>query len=389
MQTTLKAAAWAGLMFAAQAGATTNTFSLQADPSSIEVAPGHGNTVTISSSVVSGSAESISFSAHGMPANVTATFNPASVETGSSTTLTIAANSAATLGDTATITVSGTSISDAETTTVAVRLASYLSQQEWAAFAALYNSTGGTEWTTNTGWDFSGSGPSGTECGWFGIQCDTIPRVIGIELQNNHLTGVLPDLSAFSGLTTFDVYGNSLTGSLPTSIQSLSALTHVDVSSNQLSGGLDMLNGLSNLQFFGGDGNAFTNTLPQLDSLPNLMGFSVQGNLLTGPMPSLALSPKLVYLNVSANYLSGAFPSLTGLAKLQYLYISENRFTGAMPIPPNPTRFGSGVVSLCTNFFAPIDNRQWDALLRLTPWYATCDTDTIFAVGFGTPPFLQ
>ncbi len=272
---------------------------------------------------------------------------------------------------------------------MSLRIASYLAQDEWSALASLYNATGGSAWTTKTGWDFSGSGPNGTECGWYGITCDTTPHVIAIDLQNNNLIGTLPDLSAFSGLVTLGAVGNHLTGALPASIQNLPALTQIVLSNNQLSGSLDVLNGLPNLQYFGGDGNGFTGVVPQLSSMPNLMGFSVDANQLTGSMPSLALSSKLVYLSVSANYLTGAFPSLSALTKLRYLYIADNRFSGVMPNPPNPTQLGSGVVDLCPNFFAPVNNTQWNVFLRVSPWYSNCDTDTIFAVGFGAPPSLQ
>ena len=377
----------AALVFAPHAAAQTNTFSLQADPASVEVAPGHSAPVTISSTVVSGDAETIAFQASGAPAHVTLSFDPTSVLAGSPTTLTITADSNATLGATATITVQGTAPSDTETTTVALRIASYISSDEWTALSSLYSATGGSGWTTSTGWDFSGSGPDGTECAWYGIQCDATPHVTAIELPNNNLTGVLPDLSAFSSLVMFDVTGNGLTGSLPASIQDLPALTQIHVSSNELSGNLDVLDGMSNLQQFQGDENEFTGMLPQLGSMPNLLGFSVEGNLLTGSMPSLALSSKLVYLDVSSNYLTGTVPSLDALQNLRYLYISANRLTGAMPPPPTPVDLN--VAFLCPNFFAPIANTTWDAITHTRPWYLNCNTDTVFANGFGLPPSMQ
>ena len=242
------AAAFAALALCHHAAAQTNTFSLQADPPSIEVAPGHSALVTISSSIVDGSAETIVFDATGLPANVTLSFDPLSVETGAPTTLTITANGNAVLGTQATLTVRGTALSDTETTTVTVRIASYLSQEEWSVLAALYNTTGGSTWTANTGWDVSGSGPNGTECSWFGIECDAAPHLIGIDLPNNNLTGTLPDLGALTRLATLDLFGNQLTGPIPDSTRNLTALTVISLAGNQLSGSLDVLNGLPNLQ---------------------------------------------------------------------------------------------------------------------------------------------
>jgi hypothetical protein len=370
-----------------QAFAQTNTFSLQADPQSINVTIGHSNTVTISTSVVSGEAETISFDASGMPPGVTPMFAPTSLEAGSSTTLTLAADNIVIAGTTATITIHGQSPSDSETTTVSLRVGIFLSADEWTALSALYDATGGSTWTTNTGWDFSLGVPNGTECGWYGITCDKTPRVIAITLPNNNLTGTMSDLSAFSALDTLNLLGNNLSGPLPASIQDLSSLTTIVVSGNQFSGSLDALNGLADLQQFEGDDNAFTGTLPQFSSMPNLMGFSAQGNQLTGSIPSLALSSKLVFLDVSGNYIGGSVPSLNALVNLHYLYISGNRLTGVMPNPPTPNQLH--VAFLCPNFFAPIDNSQWDFLLRTNPWYSGCDTNTIFAAGFGEPPVLQ
>lgn len=388
----VRVAGYVGLLFAVlvlapEATAQTNTFSLQADPSSVEVAPGGSIPVTISSAVVSGEAETISFQASGAPAHVTVSFDPTSVLAGSSTTLTISADSGAVLGTTATITAQGTAPSDTETTTVALRIASYVSMDEWNALSSLYSSTVGSGWTTSTGWDFSGTGPNGTECSWYGIQCDATPHVTAIDLPNNNLTGTLPDLSGLSGMIEFDVTGNGLTGSLPASIQNMTALAQIDVSSNQLGGTLDVLDGMSNLQQFQGDKNEFTGMLPQLGSMPNLLGFSVEGNQLTGSMPSLAQSTKLVYLDVSSNYLTGSVPSLDALQNLRYLYISANRLTGAMPPPPMPINLA--VAFLCPNFFAPIANSQWDGITHTRPWYLNCNTDTLFANGFGLPPSMQ
>ena len=37
-----------------------------------------------------------------------------------------------------------------------------------ANLITLYYSTGGSDWTNNTGW----LGPVGTECEWYGVACD-------------------------------------------------------------------------------------------------------------------------------------------------------------------------------------------------------------------------
>ncbi|MFE6614045.1 M28 family peptidase [Amycolatopsis sp. NPDC057786] len=81
-------------------------FSLGLSPSSGTVQAGQSTTVTVNTATTSGAAQAVSLSASGLPAGATATFNPASVQSGGSSTLTIA-TSASTPNGTSTITVTG------------------------------------------------------------------------------------------------------------------------------------------------------------------------------------------------------------------------------------------------------------------------------------------
>src|SRR5205823_3558081 len=90
-------------------------FSLSASPASVSVTQGGSTSSTITVNPVNGFNGSVGLSASGLPAGVTASFNPAST-TGNST-LTLTASGAATTG-TATVTITGTSGSLSHTTTV-------------------------------------------------------------------------------------------------------------------------------------------------------------------------------------------------------------------------------------------------------------------------------
>jgi endoglucanase len=81
-------------------------FSLTTNPTSLTVNRGSNGTSTVTITRVGGFTSSVVLSATGLPAGVTATFNPAST-TGTSSALTLAASSTATTGA-ATVTVSGT-----------------------------------------------------------------------------------------------------------------------------------------------------------------------------------------------------------------------------------------------------------------------------------------
>jgi len=94
-----------------------------------------------------------------------------------------------------------------------------ISSQERAGLIALYNATGGNAWTHNTSWN----GAAGTECTWYGVTCDAASaHVAALNLHANHLVGPFP-ASTFTPtapahlayVSSFDVGGNQLSGSLP------------------------------------------------------------------------------------------------------------------------------------------------------------------------------
>ena len=76
-------------------GVATNDFSISANPTTLSLAAGTGGSSTISTALLSGSAETINLSISGVPSGATAGFTPASVTTGSSSTLALNAGTAA------------------------------------------------------------------------------------------------------------------------------------------------------------------------------------------------------------------------------------------------------------------------------------------------------
>jgi hypothetical protein len=90
-------------------------FSLTASPASLTVTQGSSGSSTITVNPINGFTGAVSLAASGMPAGVTASFNPAS--TTSTSTLTLTASGTATTG-TATVTVTGTSGATSHTTTI-------------------------------------------------------------------------------------------------------------------------------------------------------------------------------------------------------------------------------------------------------------------------------
>ncbi|WP_433412002.1 M4 family metallopeptidase [Microtetraspora malaysiensis] len=66
-----------------------NDFSVSLNPASATVTAGQQTTTTVATQTTSGSAQSVALTASGLPAGVTASFNPSSVTSGGSSTLTL------------------------------------------------------------------------------------------------------------------------------------------------------------------------------------------------------------------------------------------------------------------------------------------------------------
>lgn len=98
------------------------------------------------------------------------------------------------------------------------------------ALVELYNATGGTDWTNNSGWLGS------NVASWFGVKIDTVNgRVAELSLPNNNLTDSLPvNLGQLGVLKRLVINDNLVTGALPESILQMDFLMHLDISNNWL-----------------------------------------------------------------------------------------------------------------------------------------------------------
>lgn len=106
-------AAWDAISVPAQAGDTTCTpsgqnddFSMVLNPSAGTVQQGASVTTTVATNTTTGSAQQVTLTATGLPAGVSASFNPATVPSGQSSVLTLTASSSAAPGP-STVTVKG------------------------------------------------------------------------------------------------------------------------------------------------------------------------------------------------------------------------------------------------------------------------------------------
>ncbi|GCE26222.1 hypothetical protein KDA_17060 [Dictyobacter alpinus] len=104
-------------------GGGGNDFGISANPTSLSIAPGSNGSSTISTSVTSGSAATVSLTASVSPSGPTASLSPTSVTAGGSSTLTVSVGSSVASG-TYTVTVNGTEGSASHGTSVTVTVGS-------------------------------------------------------------------------------------------------------------------------------------------------------------------------------------------------------------------------------------------------------------------------
>lgn len=109
------------------------------------------------------------------------------------------------------------------------------------ALLDFYESTNGSSWTDNTNWS-----TDTTVCEWFGIgvgRFSNLPSgegdLLSIELENNGLSGTLPEIfDALDNLGTLVLRNNNISGKLPSNWGSSSNISFIDLSNNNFSGAI-------------------------------------------------------------------------------------------------------------------------------------------------------
>jgi Leucine-rich repeat (LRR) protein len=238
------------------------------------------------------------------------------------------------------------------------------------ALMDLYEATGGSGWSNDSGW-----GSGNPDNSWYGVEVDGSGRLVRLDLSGNNLSGSLPkSIGNLSKLKYFNVKQNRMGGSIPESIVGMVSLTHLllngrdyDMSptgnyhpgkpgggtgaserTNEFSGQIPTTIGqLSNLKYIeitgkgaedikdgSGYPNALTGAIPsEIGNLKNLIGLHLGFNSLESVPNSIGNLENLVHLGLLRNKLAGTgFPTEIGeLTKLQNIWLARNNFGGEIP----------------------------------------------------------
>lgn len=228
-------------------------------------------------------------------------------------------------------------------------------QNDSLALVAFYQAMNGPNWTTP--WDLHQPMSA-----WYGVDL-LDKRVYGISLISNNLKGELPNaILDLTEMRNFQVGNDSISGTIPDSIQRMKNLQFFYCTKTQLSGSIPAafgdLESITNLYL---SFNELTGELPpSLANWKNLLDFDVSNNQLTGSIPDgFGENSTLRTFNISANHFNGAIPEdlkdaknleelilfrneltdfppdlMANMNKLRRAQWSENDFSGALPVLP-------------------------------------------------------
>ena len=211
----------------------------------------------------------------------------------------------------------------------------------WDRFAlvALYNATGGPNWTNSSGW--LSDQPVGE---WRGVTADAEGRVTDLVLSSNGLEGSLPsEIGRLTHLRVLNLGFNDLTGPIPIESGDVPNLVVLNIDTNDLSGPIPpALANLLHLEHLKLGHNRLTGSIPAgLGSLGNLRVLELHGNQLSGPIPPhLGKLARARTVSLGFNNLTGPIPPELGdLASVDFLGLHANQLTG--PAPPELGRLSS------------------------------------------------
>ncbi|KAI8539600.1 hypothetical protein RHMOL_Rhmol09G0195700 [Rhododendron molle] len=215
------------------------------------------------------------------------------------------------------------------------------------------------EWLRNqnnySNLDISGAGISDGVPNWF---WDLPPNLLNIDISNNQMKGLVPDLSSAVSLFIINSSSNCFTGQIPRLPSGLTALDlsknlfsgpmslicaitgplfwYVDVSSNQLSGGLPgCWEPFHSIQMINLANNPLSGELPRsFGNFFNLKALQLSNNNFSGELPEfLKNCPHLIIIDLGGNRFTGKIQPWLGshIPNLMILSIRSNKFYGDIP----------------------------------------------------------
>ncbi|WP_425389778.1 leucine-rich repeat domain-containing protein [Ekhidna sp.] len=199
------------------------------------------------------------------------------------------------------------------------------------ALVAIYDSTNGDGWSTNTNWK------TGTVDTWFGVTVQG-GRVVGLDLGfdpfGNGLTGPFPTaIGDLTELKVLDLEGNQFNDSIPAEIGNLTNLVELNLNRTRLLGSIPSeIGNLTSLEILRlGNNFSLSGEIPaEIYTLTNLRVFDFSFNSgMNGSISSdIGNLINLEEINLVNSSFSGQLPvEISSLSNLDTLLIQSNDFT--------------------------------------------------------------
>ena len=156
-------------------------------------------------------------------------------------------------------------------------------------------------------------------------------------MDGNHLTGSIPSsIGSLTSLLRIYLNTNSLTGTIPSSIGSLSLLTHLLLYLTSISG-----------------------TIPSsIGSMTSLRYLQLDDNFLTGTIPSTFNQlTKLTYLTLQSNYLTMGSATTVPLSTFSNETLLASQFSGTFNLSDNCLVFNYQSISASATHCSPTSSK--------------------------------
>lgn len=172
----------------------------------------------------------------------------------------------------------------------------------------------------------------------------TLPTTIGLmsaltflELQNNRIGGSIPsEIGDIVKLGKLNLMQNRLSGTIPTELSRLTAMVGLNLADNGLDGALDglLFTRMTSLRYLALFDTLVSGAIPsQLGLLTRLTSLFASGNRFQGQIPSqLGQLGNLFEIALQSNLLSGTLPSeIAEISALTALFLQSNSIAGTVP----------------------------------------------------------
>ncbi|CAB9507068.1 leucine Rich Repeat [Seminavis robusta] len=157
-----------------------------------------------------------------------------------------------------------------------------------------------------------------SECEWAGNSCQgETENITGVDMFGNGLSGPIPsELGLLPNLETIRLRKQNLTGTIPSTLLQLTSLESLSLDEGMLTGTIPSgLYSLPSLQRINLYSNKFTGTIPTEVGLFQGYQFSLSRNQITGTIPPELFSAKtnLRFVSLGHNQITGTIPTEIGL----------------------------------------------------------------------------